>query len=361
MPLKTGVYFFLRPFRSALDAGYQHRSIAIAEGLRSLGVPTYSNVPYWRLAPGSEETLFRVEKAITPQDCDIVVAEHVYFDAERDLPPAFHDSRRKHRTVFIDAADGWRTASMLSCWKCADLVLRCHYNARFEHGKNVRPWAFGLSERILEAVQDAGRPSDRKRSLACNYRASHPVRRLAEMRVIPLLSGTFEIDREVDALPPSDPYDLLMWEQSGRRHHPSYYARLKLSIASGAFGGYFVPSFSRSLNSIPLRIAHKIGTMLRLSTGTVAQFDSWRFWESLAAGCLTFHVDLGRYGCRLPVMPLNSEHYIGVDFSNPSAGLASVTQGSIDIDAVALAGKEWAMRNYSPAASAKRFLEYVGV
>ena len=357
MPLRTGVYFFLRQFRTAGDAGYQHRSIALAEGLRSLGVPVFANINYWRLGQGSAETLFHDEPSVRPQDCDVVVAEHVYYDAERGFPDAFFSPRRSYRTVFIDAADGWRTASMPSYRKGIDLVLRCHYNSRFEYGTNVRPWAFGLSERILREVEDPTGHERRKKTLLCNHRAPHPVRRLAEERFIPLLNEDFVIDREVDDSPPSDPYDRLMWEQSGRRHHPAYYNRLKTSLACSAFGGYFVPSFARSLDSPFLRIAHKAVSVLRFSTRTVAQFDSWRFWESLAAGCVTFHIDLEHYGCRFPVMPTNGRHYVGIDLARLEAGVSRIRDGTVDL--IGLAGKQWAIDHYSPVASAKRLLQYV--
>ena len=46
------------------------------------------------------------------------------------------------------------------------------------------------------------------------------------------------------------------------------------------------------------------------------QWDSWRFWEGLAAGCLVFNFDLPLYGVRLPVMPEPFVHYVPVRANN---------------------------------------------
>jgi hypothetical protein len=357
--VKAGVYFFLRSYKKPEDAGYQHRSIALAEGLRALGIPVFANIDYWRLGEDSSMTLFCREPSLRPEDCDVLVAEHVYFEAEKKLPPQFIKSSRRYRTVFIDAADGWRTPSMAFYKHGCDIVLRCHFNARFEYGGNVRPWAFGLSERILNAVQGTAAPERRRRALLCNYRALHPVRKYAHERFIPLIRNVLEIDTRIDDSPPPRPYDRLMWEQSGRRHDPGYYERLAGNLACSAFGGYFVPSFSRSLDSLPLRAANKAVARLGISTSTIAQFDSWRFWESLAAGCAVFHVDLDHYGCRLPVMPSNGIHYIGVDLDHPAQTAARIVDGSLHLEECSREGQRWAVENYSPIPVAKRFLEYV--
>lgn len=359
--MKTGVYFFLRPFKDPHDAGYQHRSIALAEGLRALGIPFFANIDYWKLDPSSPGTLFRREPRIQPEDCDILVAEHVYFDEEKQLPPSFARASRRYRTVFLDAFDGWRTPAMPFYGQGVDLVLRCHYNSRFRYGNNVRPWAFGLTQRILKALDNVDQTGTRRRALLCNYRASHPVRRTAHERFLPLLQNSFEIDDTIDTSAPADPCSRLMWEQTGTRHDPAYYARLAGSLACSAFGGYFVPSFSRSLDSFALRAAHKAFSTLRLATRTIAQFDSWRFWESLAAGCLTIHVDLEEYGCCLPVMPENRKHYIGVDLSRPAAAAAAMADGSLDLTQIARAGRTWAVEHYSPTAAVKRFLDLAQV
>jgi hypothetical protein len=354
----TGVYFFLRPYLCPEDAGYQHRSVALAEGLGELGVPVYANIDYWKTAEGG--FLFRADPRVRPEDCDVVAAEHVFFDAEGDLPAPFLAPSRSYRTVYIDGSDGWRTLAM-GRYADADLVLRCHYNRRFEYGPNVRPWAFGLSRRMIGALEALGDGDWARRDPAVlsNFRANHPVRSRANRDFLPLIGDLLRVDSTVDSMLPEGASDRLLWEQSGRRHYPAYYRRLAQSAACAAFGGYFVPSFSRSLNSLALRLAYKVISKARLGTGTIAQFDSWRFWESLAAGCLTFHADLDKYGCAFPVQPENGRDYLGIDLSRPRAEAERVRALAPSFAAIAAEGRRWALDHYSPAATARGFLELV--
>jgi hypothetical protein len=88
------------------------------------------------------------------------------------------------------------------------------------------------------------------------------------------------------------------------------------------------------------------------------QFDSWRFWESLASGCLTIHAYFDKYCILLPVMPINGTHYFGVDFTN----LERTRQRFLDINShktIANSGREWVLKNYSPEAVATRLLDLI--
>lgn len=105
----------------------------------------------------------------------------------------------------------------------------------------------------------------------------------------------------------------------------------------------------------------RILTELSLKTNRVVQWDSWRFWESLAAGCATFHLDFEKYGLTLPVMPENWRHYIGVDLDNISDTVDRIADEPGIIERVATEGRQWALKHYRPVATAIRFLETVGM
>ena len=90
------------------------------------------------------------------------------------------------------------------------------------------------------------------------------------------------------------------------------------------------------------------------------QWDSWRLWESLSAGCLIFQVDMEHYGLTLPVMPKNWEHYIGVNFDNLEEFKTQLQRNVSRFGQIAENGKKWALDNYSPKNIAKRFLKLVG-
>ncbi len=100
-------------------------------------------------------------------------------------------------------------------------------------------------------------------------------------------------------------------------------------------------------------------TKLRLKTGTVIQFDSWRFWESLLAGCVTLHVDLEKYGAVFPVMPENWKHYIGIDLDDIEGSLVRIKENLPRFSEISRAGREWALANYNPKIVAERFLEII--
>ena len=91
----------------------------------------------------------------------------------------------------------------------------------------------------------------------------------------------------------------------------------------------------------------------------LSQWDSFRLWESWAAGCATFHLDLANYGAVLPVMPRNWEHYIGIDLNRPGLAIERIQADDDLICRIATNGRAWALEHYSPVAVARRFLRAV--
>ena len=89
------------------------------------------------------------------------------------------------------------------------------------------------------------------------------------------------------------------------------------------------------------------------------QWDSFRFWEALAAGCAAFNIDLERYGVVLPVMPENWKHYIGINLENVDADIKRLKAEPDCLDRIASAGHKWALENYSPRKLAERMLALV--
>lgn len=88
------------------------------------------------------------------------------------------------------------------------------------------------------------------------------------------------------------------------------------------------------------------------------QWDSFRFWEALAAGCAAVNIDLDKYGVELPVMPVNWTHYIGIDFDRPRDAIDRLAGDPSLLERVASAGRQWAFEHYSPRALAARLLAW---
>jgi len=333
----TSVYFWCEP--QGEREVFQHQIVCLAEGLKELGITVSSNVPYWRLHPDRDEYLFT--PTLEMDDCDIVVVNCVSFalkHAERVLRlDEATKSGRTYKLVYMrlsSAISNWDTRSFTNLF---DLVTICHSN-RGEmpnYPPNGIPWAFGLDNRIIEATKDGLPFEEREWIVERNYRFDHGVRRWAENTLFPMMADVLPSVYRCEGwfMEPEDPYHLMQFWQCGQRHHPDYYARLKSSVASATFCG--------SWHQYPVDSCY--------------QWGGWRFWEVPAAGCVSMHIDLEKYGAALPVMPENWEHYIGFDMSDPQAGIDRITPELLKH--IGKAGHDWALEHYAPVPTAKRFLE----
>jgi hypothetical protein len=368
-------------FHNAGEAdNLQDDIIGLAEGLRSLGVPYHSRCNYWRLHPGRDEWLFTASPDVSPLDCDIVVFPCTYFYwirmrtfelVERPLPPELFQPGRRHRNVLLDFLDGHRTISWRPEFRAFDLILRAKLNRRAWHPANLRPWTLNLSRRVIDHTA-GGLPFAARRPVCLvNFGASHPYphgsRELAEKRFHPGLARLLLLDRTTDdlSIPPADPEQRLLWDQTGGRFSAGYYERLKSSQAVSCFCGDLLPPLpwrdpgAMLVGGNKARLRRKFYRALAAfdpRPDRIVQWDSFRFWETLTAGAVAFHLDLERYGVTLPVMPQNWVHYIGIDLENPGAALDRLRAEPSRLAAIASAGQAWALEHYSPAAAARRFL-----
>ena len=377
MSRQPRVYFFCRNEEGNL----QEDVIAIAEGLRELGVPFWGNCDYWRESVESGDHLIRFDRTVTPDDCDVVVVSYTWpywirmktFDlVRRPLPEGLFHSKRRYRTVYMDSHDGHRTVSWEPEFRQFDLILRSKLNRRSWHPENVKPWVLGLNNRILEATSGAPPFAERAKSILLNFGASHPyphgVREAASLRFEPEIAKLFDLDRRKDdlSIEPADPFDALMWRQSGARFCRAYYERLKNSQAVATFCGELIPPMpfrnpERYLvggNKAKLRrVFYEALAWVDPRPRRSVQWDSFRFWEALAAGCVAFNLDLERYGAELPVMPENWKHYIGVDLDHVDEAIQRIVANPECLRGIAGAGHQWALENYSPLAGARRLLQ----
>jgi hypothetical protein len=374
------VYFYCCPEPNNL----QDDIIILAEGLGELGIPYYASADYWRRSADEGDYLFRSTPGVRPDDCDIVVLPYTWFNwvllgaprpIRREVPEGLFKERRTYRTVYMDTNDGLRTVSWEPAFRQFDLILRTKYCRRAWSPGNLRPWVMGLSNRILRMTAGAPAFPDRSRKLLVNFGASHGFPHGARLRshekFEPAARRILEIDATRDDLsvPPADPYDRLMWEQTNHRHSRAYYERLKRSQGVSCFCGELIPP-------MPWRDPSELlvgGNKAKLKRAffellgrvdprpeRIVQWDSWRFWESLAAGCAVFNLDLERYGALLPVMPEKGRHYFGVDLDDPDPVIDAIAADPGSLGRVAAAGRAWAVAHYSPPAMARRFLAEAG-
>jgi hypothetical protein len=355
--MNDSIYFFCFPLGPPERAGYQHQLISIAEGLRELNISFYSNINYWNLDPINQNYLFLNDNSIDYRDCAAVVFSSTMFnyDSMHLLPNDLFNDERTYKIIFIDDSDGFITPGF-NLYKKVDIVLKSHYNKKYKYPENFRPWQFGLTNRIIDALNP--KPfQERKKEVLVNFRVSHKLRDQAERDIMPVISKFLKENDETDSIEDNKLIeDQLNWHQTGRRHYSSFYQRLSNSAACACFGGEFQNALSNKEGRAAYYLRQLNNKINLIKPDRVLQFDSWRFWESLAAGCCVLQVDLNKYGIKLPVMPANNRHYIGVDFNNTSS-LNKVFSNEKILEDISESGKEWALKYYSPKQTAIRFLD----
>jgi hypothetical protein len=359
----------------------QEDVIALAEGLKELGVSYFSTCDYWLQSLDPDDYLFKHYPEVTHHDCDIVVVSYTWpqwvrmgtFDLRRQpLPAGLFSKPRKYVTVYMDNNDGYRTISWDPEYRQFDLILRSKFNSRAWHPGNTRAWAYGLTNRIIEATKGALPFRARRPAVLVNFGASHPfkygARELSRDRLEPKIERVLPLDRTIDNLSvePMDPYESLMWRQTGGRFSRGYYERLKQTQAVACFCGDIIPPgpFRGADRYLLGGNRAKFRKMLYWMLGWFSArapravgCDSFRFWEALGAGSAALNVDLALYGVELPVMPENGTHYLGVDFGRVDVLVEQLGDDPSLLERVADAGKRWAQLYYSPKAAAERFLQ----
>lgn len=366
---------------------YQNDMVQLAEGLEELGIPFYSRADYWRKSPREGDFLFKASPEVNPRECDVLVVPYRWFRwvrigdpkvRSRPMPPEIlvPKSQRKYRTIYLDDNDGYNTPALGPEFRHFDLVLRTKLNRRTWNPPNFRPWAIGLERRVMEATRNAPPFRERRPAIYVNYNASHPYMHSSRKRAMeelhPKLKGVLETYQPAFAdldKAPTDPQERLWWEQTNKRHSPEYYERLKGSQACSAFCGELLPPMPQSPkifeiygNKAEIQKAFwRFLGRLDPRPERIISWDSFRFWETLAAGAAAFHVDLALHGVELPVMPENWKHYIGINLENVDADIERLKSEPNCLERIAAAGREWAMENYAPRKAAERLIDHLGI
>jgi hypothetical protein len=185
-----------------------------------------------------------------------------------------------------------------------------------------------------------------------------------------LLRKVLPVDHTKDdlSIEPADAYEALMWRQTEGRFSWKYYDRVKQSQAVACFCGEIIPSmpfdpeqYLVGGNRAKLRRAFfELLGLLDPHPPRAVNWDSFRFWEGLSAGCASINVDLSLYGVDLPVAPENGIHYLGVNFARVRDLVDQLDAEPQILERIGTEGKRWAEQHYSARAVVKRFLELLG-
>jgi hypothetical protein len=350
---------------------YQHEMVSLCEGLRLRGREFYGSCNYW-MEPARNEFLLKEAPASFKSDVDVY--NTYYFEA---FPEKIRNVDYSKINILIDREDGLYGAYGHPQFKKFQLILRTHYNGNINYSyfhPNIRPWAFGLSERIMEAI-DLSFDEKTVNRINVNFRIPHVLRDKAAAGFMPVIEGKYPLYNQVTAgFDSSNPgaytaADQIHWDQTGHRHDPAYYKLLNGSLLTSAFGGFiFIKPFATNRIVRQFQLLYKLKAALLSKMGWdnsacyfIDQYDSWRLWESFYAKTCPLHMDFEDWNFILPVMPENKVHYWGVrrfDFEASAHKLLSLHPD--DVLQIAFSGRKWAAEHYSPAAVAKRFEDLIG-
>lgn len=361
------VYFYCVPPDTPDNTGYPHTMICLGDGLTALGIDIHANINYWRLSPDTEEYLFRHDPEITPDDCSIVVLNQDWFRvAKNPFPQHLFHPNRKYITVYLDSDDGSKTYAYYPEFRQFDYIFKLSCSRYFKYPENFRPWAQGVSNRMLRELENAPSFQERKRQLLVNFREphkiKHSVRRIVRKETLSQLDRVLSVNNVIEGLDnfSTEPYHYMHWAQTGRRHSPGYFQSLKDRAGCACFGGFFVTPVPRDPSTITSRLLKRVLSKLEWKSNRITDWDNWRFWESLVAGCVSVREDFDKYGFMIPVMPENWRHYIGIDLNNVKLAVDRIASEPEILEKISIEGRQWVIENYTPVPSTLRFLNTIG-
>lgn len=329
--IKQGVYFHSDEQR------FSHVAICLAEGLQQIGIPIYSNIDYThpsssvRFIPTSDISL------LENSYCTVMTLENIceLFPYRVNQLECIHN-----KTLSLCMHD-----NLSNFLIDPEIPLLCTHENEFRRNDGIRiPIAFGLNQAMIKQTFNLPEFTDRE-----NYvlRSFHPslrqdVRSCLDLSLIPSLQYNIPVETRYTTLQ-SDFMTLL--------------SKTKYCLS---YGGCFSQNISLTPVFQAMEACREFYSHITFTKDTVVdRWDSWRFWESLVSGCVTIHLDFEKYGFKLPVMPENWKHYIGLDLANIHRDVERMLDEQEQMQEIAYNGRLWALEHYSPIAVAKRFLKTI--
>lgn len=207
-------------------------------------------------------------------------------------------------------------------------------------GRRV-PIAFGFPTRLMESTENRPLFSDREQTALHTFRPTlqQGVRALMDMAFLPPLQTLMAV-KHIN-VPPG-----------------KYLNALMNSAVCLAYGGDFYSPISGNAwfekNQPDL---YKLHSFSHMETAAVLRWDSWRFWEAIAAGCVAVHLNFEDHGFHLPVMPEAWTHYIPLDLLDLKGSAEALWARREEWSAIADSERAWAIEHYAPAPAATRVLD----
>lgn len=365
------IKFFVTPVYPYGHDHYYHEIIALAEGLIELGHEVSCNVNYW-FQPEDDSYLL---KENTFEDYDIAIYDFRYIRSFEHLlfRKGYPGLKLNKIKILVDRND-WISPlwHQNKHYRVFDLILAGHLLKNVSYPSNVRPWAIGLTNRIIRIIdKNFNKNESTENVIGHNFRVPHNMRHYVlnglekALKKMPLTSSF------TDAQNFEDPVDAHYWKTSIKRHHPDYYRFLNSKLLFAAFGGYYE---YKPIAYVPYNLIDRIkrkpyywySKLLLKQNKSISpavfvfQYDNFRFWEVLYSRSCPVNLNFESWNFQMPVNPVESEHYLGIKQFDFDEFAERVEQMPIEaIQSIGLKGREWAMQNYFPVAQAKRLLCHI--
>jgi len=351
------VFFYLYP---DIDRPvYEHCSLSLAEGLISHGFTVKGNREYWW---DHAKSNFTIPYGDYDEDSDYTFVSANYLIAKGDLPYIHTNTI----SVLIDDVDGRFTFSHTNICTKFNIVLKCHYLQRdkVNFAKNVYPWSFGLTERIIRSISFKESKA-LKNEVGVSYRVGYNFRSIFVNTMLRYKNPAVSFFTSLNCQAGDKKS---YWYQTFFRHDEDYFRfhnEYKYGLAVGgdaivnflpfAHGNRAIDKLSRFVSRRVAFFFMKLDFFRRFVF--VYQFDSWRFWELMVSRSLPISACCDDWGFIYPVMPLSNEHYIGIKRNEIKTFPKKInTLTDHQLKKISQTGHQFALDHYSPRAVAARFL-----
>ncbi len=322
-------------FFHALGGKLTHNAGCLVEGLTALGIPSKLSAAEFTSRPVSMPLAGVDTKAMVSAPYSDFSGYVV--DISHTNAAAPFEGIDLKRLLYLNQSD---IATFCETPTAAPMFVT-HESRLLNKGGARLPLAFGLANSLLAATDARPAFAARKRRALRNFRSTlnQSVRSLLDLAFVPHLEKHMPVERRV--LAPG-----------------AYIAEMLDSTLCLAYGGGFYnpitdnPWFAK--NAPDLIATHTFPHME--GQAFVLRWDSWRFWEGLAAGCVTVHLDFDKYGFALPVMPKAWEHYVPLDLDNLKGSVEAIMDRAKEWEGIAESGRAWAVEHYAPAPTARYVL-----
>ncbi len=364
------IKFYITPVYPYGNDHYYHEIIAVAEGMIALGFDIFGNCNYW-FQPEKNEYL--IKEDVNNKNFDIAIYDYRYVKSFEHLlfRPNYPNFDKTKKHILIDRNDWispiWNNNKH---YQIFDVICAANLYSNYKYSKNVKPWAIGLTNRIMNGI-DLHYDKNKLRTniTGHNFRVDHNMRgyvlnRLQNQLLKYPATTLFSDDNK------NTETDNYYNTHSTQRHNSAYYKNLSECKFHLAFGGYYeykpfcyqpytlINKIFRKINYWKYNYARKNKTDFSKQI-FVFQQDNFRFWEVLYSGSIAINLNLKYWNFLLPQMPVSGEHYIGIANLHDDVESKIKILSDEQITQMSKNARQWVTDNYSPKAQANRILYYL--